>query len=40
MSATGELEKAYSKYSGDRTGAINQMYDAQKQSSLSQLETA
>lgn len=37
MSATGELEKAYS---GDRTGAINQMYDAQKQSSLSQLETA
>lgn len=34
------FEETYQKYNDQRTGAINDMYDAQKNSTLSQLESA
>lgn len=34
------LEETYQKYNDQRTGAINSMYDAQKDATLSQLESA
>lgn len=40
MATVEELDKAYKNYNTDRAGAINQMYDAQKQNQLSQLESA
>lgn len=39
MATVAELNKAYNKYSS-QTDKINQMYDAQKQSGLNQLEAA
>lgn len=34
------FEETYQKYTDQRTGAINNMYDAQKDATLSQLESA
>ena len=40
MADIGGLEQEYNKHSNDRSGAINDMYDAQKESQLTQMENA
>lgn len=40
MATSEELKQQYANYNTDRIGAVNSMYDAQKQSQLSQLENA
>lgn len=40
MATAEELKQQYANYNTDRIGAVNSMYDAQKQNQLSQLENA
>lgn len=40
MATAEEIKQQYANYNTDRIGAVNSMYDAQKQSQLSQLENA